>query len=64
MELIGSAVSSPQFLRQLADRLGAEESGSLPYCEMLLEVEEIAGAPVRTRIVAARRVTAKPEGLP
>jgi hypothetical protein len=64
MELIGSAASNPEFLRQLADRFGASDPEKLPFCEMLLEVEEIAGAPVTTRIVGARRVTARPEGLP
>lgn len=64
MELIGSAASNPEFLRQLADRFHLKDPAALPFCEMLLEVEEIAGAPVTTRIVAVRRVLARPEGLP
>ena len=63
MELMGSAVSDPGFLRQMAERFGAGSPEALPYCEILMEVEEMASAPVKTRVVAVRRLDQATDGL-
>jgi|GEM_PF-993797 len=58
MELMGDAVSEPAFLKQIAARLGKENPRDLPYCEFLMEVDEVAGAPVTTRLLAIRELGA------
>lgn len=63
MELMGSAVSDPGFLRQMAERFGAASPEALPYCEILMEVEEMASAPVKTRVVAVRRLDQATDAL-
>lgn len=56
MEIMGSAVSDPGFLRELAERFGASRVEDLPYCEILMEVSELAGAPVESKVLAVREV--------
>ena len=56
MEMMGTAVTDPAFFRDLAGRLGSADPLEVPYFEVLMEVMEMADAPVQTRIVAIRRV--------
>lgn len=56
MELMSSAVSEPAFLKDLAATLGADEATELPFCEILMEVEEMADVLIQSRIVAIRKV--------
>jgi len=56
MEIMGTAASDPEFLRGLAQRFGISDPRALPWCELLMEVKEMAAAPMQTRIVAFRRV--------
>jgi hypothetical protein len=56
MEIMGTAASDPEFLRALAQRFGISDPRALPWCELLMEVKEMAAAPMQTRIVAFRRV--------
>jgi hypothetical protein len=55
MEIMGTAASDPEFLRGLAHRFATRAAG-LPWCEILMEVKEMATAPMQARIVAVRRV--------
>lgn len=53
---MGTAASDPEFLRASAQRFGISDPRALPWCELLMEVKEMAAAPMQTRIVAFRRV--------
>jgi hypothetical protein len=56
MEQMGKAAANPDFLTELLGHFGLQEPHELPYCEILMEVVQMAGAPIESRIVAIRAI--------